>query len=90
MLDGHGSEMSKKIRETRNRKNNRSSIFDKKEVLSRKYPNKIELKKYSTYQKQQLAKKVNQLTEDEQIRILIIGGTLFIIFLLILLINILK
>lgn len=90
MLDGHGSEMSKKIRETRNRKNNRSSIFDKKEVLSRKYPNKIELKKYSTYQKKQLAKKVNQLTEDEQIRILIIGGTLFVIFLLILLINILK
>ena len=85
MLDGHGSEMSRRARETRNRKKNRASIFNKdKNQLSRGYQDKFEIERQSIHQKEQLARKVNQLVEDEQIRILIIGGLSFVSFLIIL------
>jgi hypothetical protein len=89
MLDGHGSEMSRRARETRNRKKDRASIFNKdKKELSRGFQDKIELESLSTHQKKQLIQKVNQLTKEEQIRTLIIGGLSFVTFLIILLISI--
>jgi hypothetical protein len=87
MLDGHGSEMSRRARETRNRKKDSTSIFNKKKIPSA-YQSKIELEELSSHQKKQLARKVKQLTEDEQIRIMMIFGLSFVIFLIILLISI--
>jgi hypothetical protein len=89
MLDGHGSEMSRRARETRNRKKDRASIFNKdKKELSRGFQDKIELDRLSIHQKKRLVRKVNQLTKEEQTRMLIIGGISFVTFLIILLISI--
>lgn len=87
MSDGHGSEMSKRAREVRDRKKNRNSIFDQdKNELPRNYPKKLKIKPASFEQQKKITNKIKHLAESEQDRLFFIGVLVFVLFFILLLI----